>query len=54
MMVYLLSVILMFKVIGDVLVAMISEAIGDSEPELLDLWKSCLTSVMNIIIAACE
>ncbi|KAL5235477.1 hypothetical protein ACI65C_002887 [Semiaphis heraclei] len=43
-----------FQVIGDVLVAMISEAIGDNEPELLDLWKSSLTSVLNIIIAACE
>lgn len=51
---YLLSILLMFKVIGDVLVAMISEAIGDNEPELLDLWKSSLTSVLNIIIAACE
>lgn len=42
----------MFKVIGDVLVSMIAEAIGDSEPELLDLWKSSLTSVLSIIIAA--
>ncbi|CAI6361044.1 unnamed protein product [Macrosiphum euphorbiae] len=41
-----------FQVIGDVLVSMIAEAIGDSEPELLDLWKSSLTSVLSIIIAA--
>jgi len=43
----------MFKVIGDVLVAMIAEAIGDSESELLDLWKNGLTSLLNIVIAAC-
>lgn len=44
----------MFKVIGNVLVSMIAEAIGDSNPELLDLWKSSLTSVLNIVIAACN
>jgi len=44
---------MVFKAIGGVLVAIITEAIGDSEPELLDLWKSSLTAVMSVIIAAC-
>lgn len=43
----------MFKVLGNVLVNIIAEALGDSEPELLDLWKSSLTSIMNIVIVAC-
>ncbi|XP_026805815.1 neuroglobin-like [Rhopalosiphum maidis] len=43
-----------FQVIGNVLVAMIAEAIGDTDPELLDLWKSSLTSVLSIVIAACN
>lgn len=45
--------LIMFKVIGNVLISMIAEAIGDTEPELLDLWKSSLTAVIGIVVAAC-
>ncbi|VVC25581.1 Globin,Globin-like [Cinara cedri] len=42
-----------FQVIGDVLISMIAEAIGDTEPELLNLWKSSLASVIEVVVAAC-
>ncbi|XP_025422465.1 globin-like isoform X1 [Sipha flava] len=42
-----------FEVIRNVLIAIIAEAIGDTDPELLDLWKSSLTGVMSIIVAGC-
>jgi len=45
----------MFKVFGNLLVKFISETLaGDNnESELLDLWKSSLISVLNIVVAAC-
>lgn len=46
-------IILMFQNLGGVLVAMIGEAIGDTDPELLELWKSSLTAIMNVVMAGC-
>jgi len=41
------------KVLGNVLVEIIIESLGNNDPELLDLWKSILTSVMNVVTTAC-
>lgn len=44
---------MMFKVLGNILIQMIADAIGDSDPDLLNLWKSSLTAVMGIVVEAC-